>query len=143
MSTNCIRCVTKDRTGPDLLCDDCRSAGLKLQKPAGWKKIFEQFRADINEKDAELKTERHLTAVLTAEIRRLEAEAVILRDENVDWPAERRAIYFDAAVMARQRGHYRLAKSLEGEGDHPPSLEQVLKRIECGAPPAVKDVQRR
>jgi hypothetical protein len=26
MSTNCIRCVVKRRTGPDLLCDDCRSA---------------------------------------------------------------------------------------------------------------------
>ena len=31
MSTNCIRCVVKKRTGGDLLCDSCR---LAAQRPA-------------------------------------------------------------------------------------------------------------
>lgn len=26
MSTNCIKCVTNKRTGPDLLCDECRTS---------------------------------------------------------------------------------------------------------------------
>lgn len=29
MSVNCIRCVVNDRTGIDLLCDDCRD----LERP--------------------------------------------------------------------------------------------------------------
>jgi hypothetical protein len=53
MSTNCIQCVKRERTGPDLLCDECRASGsspapgsavcewkytetLGCQEPATW-----------------------------------------------------------------------------------------------------------
>lgn len=32
MSTNCVRCVTNDRTGPDLLCDECRRAAAEARE---------------------------------------------------------------------------------------------------------------
>jgi len=32
MSTNCIHCIKNERTGPDLLCDECRKAENK-KKP--------------------------------------------------------------------------------------------------------------
>lgn len=37
MSVNCINCVVNDRTGSDLLCDECRRLALpeKLRKPCG------------------------------------------------------------------------------------------------------------
>lgn len=34
MSRNCIRCVKNHRTGPDLLCDDCRARG-SFAAPSG------------------------------------------------------------------------------------------------------------
>ena len=33
MSTNCIQCIVKPRTGPDLLCDDCRSPITERIRP--------------------------------------------------------------------------------------------------------------
>ena len=29
MSTNCVRCVINDRSGPDMLCDRCRGQAAK------------------------------------------------------------------------------------------------------------------
>lgn len=32
MSTNCVKCISKDRTGGDLLCDDCRRTNIEIGK---------------------------------------------------------------------------------------------------------------
>lgn len=61
MSTNCIRCVVKKRTGPDLLCDDCRQSSVSLIPHPTTKKLYA-------ERDIETQGEfylRHLAAMTT------------------------------------------------------------------------------
>lgn len=35
MSTNCIKCVARKRTGSDLLCDECRASIQKIDRVLG------------------------------------------------------------------------------------------------------------
>lgn len=73
MSTNCIRCVRNKRTGPDLLCDECR---ISRAVP------FVTHAAMLTKKVAELEERLKSDGQVGDRITELEQECAIRKEAN-------------------------------------------------------------